>query len=158
MNITTETLLLADKRVTRSVNHWDANYNEVLVTRNGLLQTHHAKTGWLLFRYAYDPLGRRTGVTDARGLTTTTAYRTAVPKGAIDYEQDSASHDHVRLPSYDYDAYGRRTENAHVPGWQLVERGYLARRARHGRCDLGGLPGDHLPAYHQDPGLRNTRR
>lgn len=82
-----------------------------------------AKTGWLLFRYAYDSLGRRTGVTDARGLTTTTAYRTDIPKGAADYEQDSASN----TTTYGYDATTGRMTSIQRPGQKMQYFAYTAR-------------------------------
>ncbi len=66
--------------------------------------------------YGYDPLGRRTGLTDGLGHATAFGYDTL---GRLTSEQDALLH----TTSYSYDAVGRRTSLTDAKG-QLTQYGY----------------------------------
>jgi RHS repeat-associated protein len=78
----------ADQSQTQTVDYPDSTIDAKSVTEGGLLVENTTKSG-LTTTFAYDALGRRTGVTDPRTGTATTHYDT---QGQVDWVEDSAGH------------------------------------------------------------------
>lgn len=98
--ITTTIVDPSNKKVTQTVDVPDSSSNVVTVAVNGLVQSQTSKTG-LTTTYAYDSLGRRNSVTDARLGTAITHYES---HGWVDYVEAGS-----RRTSYIYDsATGRK--------------------------------------------------
>lgn len=83
------------KKVTDTVDAPDSNVNAVSVTVNGLLQSSAPTRPQSATTYAYDGLGRLTGVTDPRVGTIGRAYHTTT--GQLTSESDA-----VRTTDYEY--------------------------------------------------------
>jgi len=81
---------------TSTVDYPDSTIDAVATTVGGLLISSKDKNG-ITMTYAYDALGRRTGVIDPRTGTSQTAY---TPAGRLDWEQDAAGNRTV----FGYDA------------------------------------------------------
>jgi len=90
----------AAKTVTQVTDTPDSTNDAMTVTVNGLVQSVESKTG-VTASYGYDPIGRRTSMTDGRDNTSITAYN---DKGQVAYTEDAASN----RTSYAYNAAGRR--------------------------------------------------
>jgi RHS repeat-associated protein len=78
----------ANQRQTQTIDYPDTDIDAQSVTVGGLLASTTTKTG-LTTTYAYDTLGRRTGVTDPRIGAATTHYD---DKGQVDWIQNAAGH------------------------------------------------------------------
>jgi RHS repeat-associated protein len=96
-NATTTTVVVdrSAREVTTTVDYPDSGTDEVRVTVNGLLTSHTSKTG-LETTYAYDELGRQTGVTDPRTGMSETHYNSL---GQVDWIEDADDN----RTSYTYD-------------------------------------------------------
>jgi YD repeat-containing protein len=71
---TTTAVDRAARKTTVTTDAPDSNVNAVSVSINGLVQSSTPATPQAATTFAYDALGRRTGVTDPRAGTTTSAY------------------------------------------------------------------------------------
>jgi YD repeat-containing protein len=71
---TTTTIDRAAKKQTTSIDTPDSNINAVSINVNGLLQSSSPTMPQSATTYAYDSLGRQTGMTDPRTGTTTRSY------------------------------------------------------------------------------------
>jgi YD repeat-containing protein len=94
----------AAKTVTQTVDAPDSTNDAVTVTINGLLTSLTSQTG-LETTFVYDALERRTGVSDPRTGTATTAYNA---KGQVAWIEDAASN--RTAYAYDPDS-GRQTRS-----------------------------------------------
>jgi len=86
--VSTTTIDRSAKKQTQTIDYPDSDTNAESVNINGLLVSSVSKTG-LTYAYAYDALGRRTGVTDPRTGTAVTHYN---GNHRVDYVQDAAGH------------------------------------------------------------------
>jgi YD repeat-containing protein len=92
----------ANLLVTQTTDTPDSGTDAVSVSRNGVLQSSAGTTGHTT-TYAYDALGRQTGVTDPRTGTSETHYNSL---GQVDFVKDAANNQ----TSFGYDAStGRRS-------------------------------------------------
>ena len=102
-NNTTVNTLAVDRENALVINTIDlpsSSQNQVSVTRNGLLMAQTSASGNTI-TYAYDALGRTTGITDPRIGASVTHYNA---NGRIDYTQDPAGN----TTTFAYDSMGRR--------------------------------------------------
>ncbi len=99
----------ATRTVTRTVDLPTSTTDAVTVVVNGLQTSSTSQTG-ITTTFAYDALGRRTGVTDPRTGTSVTHYNS---KGQVDYVEDAASN----RTSYTYEpTTGRRSSVTDAAG------------------------------------------
>ncbi len=96
-NITTVSTVLdpSDPTVIETTEYEATDNEAVQVTRNGLIQSVKDK-GQITTTYAYDGLGRQTGITDGLGNETETHYNAL---GQVDYVEDGADN----RTTYEYD-------------------------------------------------------
>ena len=108
----TESRMMVDRAAGRETNildYPDSDMDAVSVSTYGLLTTSISKTG-IRMTYAYDPLGRRTGITDPRTGTAITHYDA---RGWVDWVEDAAGH----RTAFAYDpATGRKISETNAMG------------------------------------------
>ena len=112
--VSTTTLNRSNKTVTQTTDTPESSTNSVTVKVNGLV-TSQTTSSNLSYSYAYDGLGRQTGVTDPRTGQSTTAYYSsgAGKKGKVQSVTDAASN----TTTFDYSSStGRKISEENALG------------------------------------------